>query len=191
LLELHHQLGSIQQLDKASRIYIDALLGHFAAESSDQERAELAKIYKPVMRMTMNPLVVERLANIKEGYQACLLKLAAVDPLNAYLLRGQQEILSSIDRVLETFQNPEAHGINFEAASPGQLMRLRPYFEEKLLPKATTILSSIIRELASTVGGATSQKLEQVLASRSKNEEELDKIMKELMEGLPAIIDGY
>lgn len=53
----------------------------------------LTKMLREVMSKTITPLISQRLADLKADYAAALLKLATVDPVSAYRLRGQQNVL--------------------------------------------------------------------------------------------------
>lgn len=190
LLELYHQLISLQNLDKAGRIWIDSLLDSFgvqADETNENEREQLAGLYRPILRSGATPLLLERMAEIQEGYQACLLKLATVDPLNASLLRGQAGVLSRIDRIITQMQTP-GHSFHLTEASPHQLTKLRQFLEDKLLAKTVPLLVGVIKELATAVGGSTNKKLIRTLDRRTKFDAETEKIYREMFTELPAIL---
>lgn len=189
LLELYHQFIGLKNFDKASRLYTDPLLAHFGAGGDEAIRAELSGMNKLILRTAANPILLEKAAALKTGYHASLLKLAAVDPLNASLLRGLEGIIDSIDRTVRLMQNPQAeHGLAFTALDIYQSAKVRQYLEDKLLPNATELLASIIRDLAKETGDVTSQQINQVLAKRVKTDAQIEETVREMMNDLPAII---
>jgi hypothetical protein len=187
LLELYYQLIALQNLDKAGRIWVDTLFSNFGEEADEQTRDQLAGLYRPMLRARATPMLLERLAELQEGYQACLLKLATVDPLNASLLRGQASVLSRVDRLISQMQSPEQE-FHLAEATPHQIAKLRQYFEDKLLAKTVPLLTDVIKELARTVGGSTNRKLVRTLSRRTTFDAETEKSYREMLTELPAIL---
>ena len=60
------------------------------------------------LRAMQLPLVGPRLVALKTGYEAGLLKLATIDPVSAYRLRGLDELLEQVPVVIRAVQTASA-----------------------------------------------------------------------------------
>jgi hypothetical protein len=182
LLELHHQLTGLQRIGQAGYAIV-ASIGQAVGQEMPLDFADqFAELYAPIARKMVGPLFTDRLTDLRQGYQVCLLKLAAVDPLNASLLRGQDEVVSYLDRILVAMENPEAQGLTMEAATPEQLAKFRHHFEKKLLDHTIKLLLQVMQELAKDIGGKTQKGLAATLAKRAKSDADVRQEMTDLIQ---------
>jgi hypothetical protein len=92
LLELHRLLTTVDRLHRQLPVVITTIR-QYTAYTSPTSEAEVDQMLSTWLHGLAAPLIGRQLTALKGGYEASLLKLAALDPVGAYRLRGMDELL--------------------------------------------------------------------------------------------------
>lgn len=194
LLELYQQISTVKSIEDGAESYLRSLntsIPNFTSSQEDYDQA--LQVIKKMMTDFHNPRIETELQDLNENYDKCLLKLATVDPISAFKLKGRNKIISYVNQwnsyATETIMaNPmvciDPKAIQFSEA-------LKPQVESDILNESLQDLREIIKTIARKIGGKTRQDFEKLIVlSPIDSKTELDDRMKKYVEDvmIPTII---
>jgi hypothetical protein len=184
LLELHRLLAVLERVDA----FLDSLTEQIKQHSpvSPEEKAQLQKI----IRNTVTPLVGQQLTTLKESYNASLLKLASVDPVSAYRLRGQEDIIHKVPQFVSAMQ---AAGAGNLEGVPFSVMTdfLHEALQADDIRDTKALVWEIIEHLAKQVDKATAHGLAALKLKASQQEQTLPSQVDVLMQKAKVAFPAY
>lgn len=174
LLELRHQLA-IPIAVEAHLPAVVALLRKTAPVKPPVEYEDaIDEMLSNLLRDTFLPIVSQQLASLKESYTTSLLKLSAVDPLNAYRLRGLEEILQLAPQMTDAMQAAETAHLGETTTPPSKLLKfVRQQLEPTGIANSQEIVEDVMQQLASQLNRRTQRGLAAELAKSGPSEEDL------------------
>ena len=168
LLELHSQVAVLQRTSVGVGVYLDAISKRLPELSTVPElRHEIEKLMKKAVRPFLVARAAQTLQQMKDGYGAALLKLAAVDPVSAYELKGVDDLFTFQTQAAEfvnsqLFTNlgitPEPNSVTVLADS------LVPEAENQQHIKVQRKLESVTLRIAQSIGRSTKRNTVNILA---------------------------
>lgn len=168
LLELHSQVAVLQRTSVGVGIYLDVLSKRLPELTTAPElRHEVEKLMKKAVRPFLVTRAAQNLQQMKDGYGAALLKLAAVDPVSAYELKGVDDLFSFQTQAAEfvsgqLFNNlgviPEPQTLAVLADS------LVPEAENQQHIKIQRKLETVTLRIAQSIGRSTKRNTADILA---------------------------
>lgn len=193
LLELHHQLSGVTRVEKSIEAFATCVQKRDPENyASEEARAKLMEQLRPPLRSMLAPMIGERLSNLKDGYSASLLKLASVDPVNAYRLRGSEEALKTVDAIMTALSREVESQLQVTLTTPivqKQLVYLRKQLEDKSLVDTGEKVLTVLLEIAEKIGGSTHKQLKAELARQKANlksmEQDVDKMLDQFTQNMP------
>lgn len=94
LLELYHHISKLKKIDHAAKSYADIIKKEEPELIQDEQELENAIwLLKSEIKKFQYPKIDQELAELDKNYNDALIKLASVDPINAYKLRGKNQII--------------------------------------------------------------------------------------------------
>ncbi len=99
LLEMQHQIETIKSIDEGANSYLQTLnlsIPNFT--SSQEEYDQVLHVFRKMIIDFHNPRIQIELQELNESYDNCLLKLASVDPISAFRLKGKNKIISYLNQ---------------------------------------------------------------------------------------------
>lgn len=98
LLELYHHISKLRKIDLAAKSYADIIKIEAPDLVQDEKEFENAIWFlKSIIKKFQHPKIDQELADLDENYNSALIKLASVDPINAYRLRGKNQIIRHLN----------------------------------------------------------------------------------------------
>lgn len=178
LLEVQHQISSAKSIEESADSYLRTLNSAIPDFFSSQEEYNQAlAVIRKMMTEFHNPRIEAELQELNENYDKCLMKLATVDPISAYRLKGKNKILSYLN-MWDSFAS-ETIMTNLLVNADSQAHRfseaLKPQVEKRLINETLQDLQEIIQFVVNRVGGKTKVDFEKrVIFSHSKTISEVD-----------------
>lgn len=174
LLELHHQLA----IPIAIEAHLPAVVALLRKKAPTKPPVEyenaIDEVLADILRDTFLPIVSQQLANLKESYITSLLKLSAVDPLNAYRLRGLEEILQLAPQMTDAMQTAGTAHLGEVTTPPTELLKfVRQQLEPAGIANSQEIVEEVMQQLASQLNRRTQRGLAEELAKSGPSEEDL------------------
>jgi hypothetical protein len=186
LLEMQHQISTVKSIEDGADSYLRTLNSSIPNFTTSQEEYNQALVViRKMMTDFHNPRIEAELQELNENYDKCLLKLATVDPISAYRLKGKNKIVSYLnqwnDYASETIMansmvNSDPKALQFSEA-------LKPQVETGLINETLQDLQEIIQSIARRIGGKTRKDFEKrIILSQSETNTEVDARMKKYVE---------
>lgn len=193
LLELYQQISTVKSIDDASESYLrtlDKSIPNFT--SNEIEYKQALQVIRKMMTDFHNPRIETELQELNENYDNCLLKLASVDPISAYRLKGRNKIVSYLnqwnDYATETILSNPLVNADPKAIQFSEI--LKPQIEIRLIDESLTDLKEIIKTLVKKIGGKAKKDFDKLIVfSESETKIEIDERMKKYVNEvmIPAI----
>jgi hypothetical protein len=200
LLELRHLFRAATQLRdpaKYASIYFEALQHRLPGITfTTTERAQFTEVIAQLLHKMEANLAND--TSPPEGYAAALLKLASVDPLNAYRLRGKDSLLSLVGDLGENTREVLAQQENLRVdADPMRIHRMhqvtkrvQPHTDALLIKAALVEIEDVLADIARKVGWREHRKLQELLLeSDTANDIAIQKAMREGVDKLVEAIE--
>lgn len=186
LLELFGQLTTVKNVEDCSNIYLEEITKSCPDLIIDQRDFEQARqMLKKMLTDFNNPRVETELYDLTKNYEECLFKLAAVDPINAYRLRGKNKIISYLDQwnnfvsktiLMDPAIKSDLHAKQFNDA-------LKPRLETGLIKETLNELKEIINSISAKIGGKTSKESKKlIILSTPESKIDIESEMKKRVE---------
>jgi len=182
LLELYQQISTVKTIEEFAESYIRTLnesIPNFTSSQKDYDQA--FQLMRKMMSDFHNPRIETELQELNENYDKCLLKLATVDPINAYRLKGRNKIVSYLNKwnnfateaiITNPLVNADPKAMQFSEA-------LKPQVETELISETLQDLREIIDSVANKIGGKIKKDfLKLIVLSPTEKKIELDDRMK-------------
>ncbi len=186
LLEMQHQISTVKSIEDGAESYLRTLnssIPNFTL--SPEENAKSLVVIRKMMTEFHNPRIETELQELNENYDKCLLKLATVDPISAYKLKGKNKIVSYLNQ-WNNFAS-ENIIINQMAISDPKAIQvseaIMPQVETELINETLHDLQEIIQTMAKRIGGKTRTDFgKQIMKSQSETKTEVDERMKKFVD---------
>lgn len=158
LLELHKQISDVKLIEEVAETSIKILNDSIPNFTSNQtEYEQVVQIMKKNASDFHNPRIETELKELNENYDKCLLKLASVDPIIAYRLKGKNKIISYLSQ-WNNFATEAIISNPLVNSDPKTLQfsdTLKPQVETDLINESLKDLKEIILEIIKSIGGKT------------------------------------
>lgn len=194
LLEMQHQISRVKSIEDGADLclrILNSTIPNFSLSQEEYNKA-LTDIRK-TMTDFHNPIIEAELNELNENYDKCLLKLANVDPISAYRLKGKNKILSYFNQ-WNNFASESIITNSIVSTDPKALQ-----FSEELIPQVETEfiyqthkdLQEIIQFIVKRIGRKTKLDFEKriTLSQSKKRNEDEDRMKKYVEEVMIPIIN--
>ncbi|MGI4735832.1 MAG: hypothetical protein ACRYG7_11715 [Janthinobacterium lividum] len=136
-------------------------------------------------------MIGPQLVALKAGYEAGLLKLATLDPVNAYRLRGIDELLQQLPQVVGAVDTASSAQLNMKLPMPPEMTDfIRQYLEPERIQQALELVHSVIEELALQLDRSTWASLKAEWGWEQEHDkkglDEFDEYMEKMRTAFPA-----
>jgi hypothetical protein len=159
LLELRGLLRKLYRWNQLIPQHIVKFRRHLPPPSASEETG-LDELLGSWLRAMQLPLIGPQLVTLKAGYEAGLLKLATLDPVNAYRLRGIDELLQQLPQVVGAVETASIAQLNMKLPMPPEMTDfIRQYLEPERIQQALELVHSVIEELALQLDRSTRDSL--------------------------------
>lgn len=182
LLELQYLLQQAAQVKGLTQEIIRALQKQFP--NAPVEELNRAQEILPAFVM---PHIVQEMQQLKEVFNASLIKLAGVDPISAYELRGRESSITQIsayaDSVTEKIRElakPEE-----QEQTVQELKKMYPVLEQATVDKALERVEAVLLHIAKRIDTdtylATQQAIHRRQAGSAERKQDIEKYMQQIM----------
>jgi hypothetical protein len=173
LLELHRLLSALERMNTQLPSML-ATLKRYASTPPPELQSDLDALIERFLRAGIAPIIGEQLAGLKDGYNASLLKLATVDPVNAYRLRGQDAIIQKVPQVLAALQTAAATHLDATTPLPPEVQAFfHQHLEARDIRETTALVREIAEQHAQQLGRRTKKQVDAVFAKHRQKELDL------------------
>jgi hypothetical protein len=173
LLELRRLLSVLARWNRLIPQFLSRVRGLIPELTPDLDAA-LDKQLEDWLRAMPAPVIGPQLAALKAGYEAGLLKLAAIDPVGAYRLRGMDELLERLPQMLQTVHTTSAAQLGITLPDPAEMTEIATFFRQHLevdsIAEAFTLVHSVVEELVGELDRRTQQRWKEELAREFRQE---------------------
>ena len=186
LLELKYQISTIKSIEDGVDSYFKIVISKFPNDNINNEEKEQAHSFiKKMMTDFYNPRIEAELLELNENYDKCLLKLATVDPISAYKLKGKHKIIANLNQwnnyasesiAAEPTVSSDPKAIQFSS----DLLR---EIELGVINDTIEDLKEIIQIVVDRIGGKTKKDFKKgITLDQSKTQIEVDERIKKYFE---------
>ena len=189
LLELHSLLTGLLRINELAPEAAITLRKQFPKVPPPEYEAALDEMLAGLMREAALPLVGQQLADLKTEYAAALLKLATVDPVNAFRLRGRQDILTLVPQLANSWRQAltDSFGEAPPALPAGTLAQMRKQLEPQQVADTQEVVREVVLQLAARLDKYTRQQVQQLLNQPEPDKAETLADLKELAQQAMAV----
>ncbi|MBK9636396.1 MAG: hypothetical protein IPO63_00695 [Bacteroidetes bacterium] len=183
---MQHQISTVKSIEDGAESYLRTLnssIPNFTL--SPEENTQSLIIIRKMMTEFHNPRIERELQELNENYDKCLLKLATVDPISAYRLKGKNKIVSYLNQ----WNNFASENIIFNQmviSDPKTIQiseSIMPQVETELIKETLHDIQEIIKTMAKRIGGKTSRDFrKQIMQPQSETKIEVDERMKKFVD---------
>ncbi|MDB5268746.1 MAG: hypothetical protein JWP58_1786 [Hymenobacter sp.] len=178
LLELHRLLRALGWTNANLPELVTAFRKQLPVAPPAEYEAAVDELLTNLVRDALTSFFGQQLASLKDDYTAALVKLAAVDPISAYRLRGQEDALRDIQQLVTTAREATVARLGEPPADqPDYLAFLRQQLEPEEIASTRDLVLDVMKQLAAQLNRRTRRGLSTLLAKTEPNGQEL---MKEL-----------
>lgn len=173
LLELRRLLSVLARWDRLIPQFLSRVRELMPELTSDLDAA-LTNQLEDWLRAMPAPIIGPQLVALKVGYEAGLLKLAGIDPVGAYRLRGMDELLERLPQMLETVHTTSATQLGITPPGQAEMTEMTNFFRQHLevdsITEALLLVNSVVEELVGQLDRRTKQKWKDELSRESRQE---------------------
>jgi hypothetical protein len=189
LLELNGVLDGLARAHTLLPALVPRLRKQLPVAPPAEFEAAIDEMLTSMLRETLVPVLGQQLASLKEDYAASLLKLAAVDPINAYRLRGQAELLERLPQIMTAWQQTfVAHVGEPTKSQPDLLPVFRQHLEPREISETRKLIQDVMQQLARQLDRNSRRQLAALLVKRGPSEQEIAGLMeRQMAELLPVL----
>lgn len=185
LLEFDYALTGLVRLNASLPLMVRLLKKQFPIAIPPQIEVELDKLLTSLLRDTFTPIFSQPLTELRESYHASLLKLAPIDPIGAYRLRGQADVMQRLPTMVQAMQAAGAKHLDMDSSKPPP-PELMSFFQQHLeadeVLSTRTTVREVIQRFTYLLNWRTRRELADVLQHDTVlNEVEIDKMLGEYM----------
>jgi hypothetical protein len=92
---MQHQISTVKSIEDYAESYMRNIkLCHPEFTKNEGEYHQTLILIRKMMTNFHNPRIETELQDLNENYDKCLLRLASVDPISAFRLKGKQNFIS-------------------------------------------------------------------------------------------------
>lgn len=186
LLEMHQQISTVKSIEGGAESYLRTLntsIPNFTSSQEDYDQA--LQVIRKMMADFHNPRIETELQDLNENYDKCLLKLATVDPISAYRLKGRNKIVSYLNQ-WNNYADETIMANPMVSADPKATQfseALKPKIETSLISESLQDLREIIQAITKKIGGKTKKDFDKLIVlSQADTKTEIDERMKKYVE---------
>jgi hypothetical protein len=189
LLELRHLLKSVLKMRNPApytQMFAEALQQRLPGITLDTaDRSQYTGAIQQVLQGMEMRMLAE--SGLQEGYAAALLKLASVDPISAYRLRGKDVLLSAVGELNKHTQEVLGQQEHLQADVDRQQRTLQtaklmqPHTDTMLINTGLKEIEQVLADIAKKIGWRERRELQYIL---TKAEPAVDEVIR------LAMVDG-
>jgi len=187
LLEVYHNVTNVYKLETFIKFYPGYIkLNHEASIDEKLFQSQFGSIIKTVLRQTgyIKSMIIRE--DFPEIIDDSIIKLSQIDPVTAYKIRGSNiyfEITEMFEKYFESVKNCSSEHFEFNEDDSISLKLLQEKITEKVLVDRLKFLSSNIRKISPKLNPYKYFQIRKLTEiPEDKNEEEMDKMFKELFD---------
>jgi hypothetical protein len=193
LLELQNLLNGLVQLNARLPFLVTLFRKQFPIAPPPEVEAAVDELIAKLLRDSFVPLISQQLSDLNESYHASLLKLAPLDPVSAYHLRGQADVMQKLPLLLQGLQAAGAKHLDSTTPPPPSLIAFfQQHLEADELVEARDTVRKAITQLSQQLTKRTQLAVAEVLSSKEPTEQEQEAwaadYMQHLREAMPELI---
>jgi hypothetical protein len=189
LLELHGLLTGLERMYTLLPELATMFRKQAPAAPLPEFEADIDRYLTRILHEALTPFIGQQLTDLKTDYAASLLKLATVDPVSAYRLRGQQNVLEELPRFMENWQRVMTTHLGEVSPDTSEAMVLfRQQKEPQQVAETRAVVREVIQELASQLTKRTHKQVTDLLAKPSPNGSKLLTELEEQMRQMVATL---
>jgi hypothetical protein len=169
LLEVYDHLSKFERMEKAVPLYMATLREHL---SHDPPPPSVEQMLHQMLQAQISDAVGKGLTELRGAYNACLLKLSSVDPINAHRLSGLENVITQVGNLMDSSMKgmPDVLATDPRSALLREL--LKPTIESEAVKNTLSSIQEILLETAEKISRKTGKRVVVVLERKQLNENE-------------------
>ena len=165
LLDLHRLLTALVWTSAQMPAVVTRFRQLLPEAPPPEYEAALDELLTRMVREVLAAFFGQQFADLKDGYGAGVAKLAAVDPVSAYRLRGQESTWQQLQEIASAMQQAT---ITHLEAPPQTVSSLQAHFREQYesegMATARDLVQDVMHELIAQLDRRTRRKTAEVIA---------------------------